>query len=44
MDEIEKFDFSNGDEFSDFKLIVENQTIFVHKAILGKFENFEKLL
>lgn len=37
MEEIEKYDFSNGDEFSDFKLIVDNKSIFVHKAILGNF-------
>lgn len=44
MDEIEKYDFSNGDEFSDFKLVVDNKIIYVHKAILGKivFKDFFK--
>lgn len=41
-EEIEKYDFSNGDEFSDFKLIVENKAILIHKAVLGIF-NFKIL-
>lgn len=32
---IELYDFFNGDELSDLKIIVENRTLFVHKAILG---------
>lgn len=36
MDEIEMYDFTQGDEFSDFKLIVNDKPLYVHKAILGK--------
>lgn len=39
-EEIEKYDFRNGDEFSDFKLIVENRAILIHKAVLGKYTLF----
>lgn len=40
MDEkIEMYDFSTGDEFSDFKLIVEDKPILIHKAVLGKVSN-----
>lgn len=34
---IELYDFFNGDELSDLRLIVENHTLYVHKAILGNF-------
>lgn len=34
---IEPYDFFNGDELSDLRLNVENQTLYVHKAILGNF-------
>ncbi len=30
------YDFEKGDELSDLKLIVEDKTLLVHKAILGK--------
>ena len=30
------YDFEQGDELSDVKLIVEGKTLLVHKAILGK--------
>ena len=33
--ESDLYDFRIGDELSDLKLIVENQTLYVHKAILG---------
>ncbi len=33
----EEYEFSIGDELSDMKLIVENEIVFVHKAILGIF-------
>ncbi len=29
------YDYEVGDELSDMKLIVENKTLHVHKAILG---------
>ena len=29
------YDFEKGDEFSDLKLIVEEKTLLVHKAIIG---------
>jgi len=29
------FNFNEGDELSDMRLIVENKTLHVHKAILG---------
>ena len=31
------YDFEIGDELSDMKLIVENKTLYVHKAILGMY-------
>lgn len=37
--ELDNYDFEVGDEFSDIKLIVENKTLHVHKAILSKFKN-----
>lgn len=33
---VEDYDFNEGDELSDMKLIVENKTLHVHKAILGE--------
>ena len=39
-EEIEMYDFSVGDEFSDFKLIVENKPILIHKAVLGNQSHF----
>ncbi|RNA00034.1 BTB and MATH domain-containing 38-like [Brachionus plicatilis] len=42
---IELYDFFNGDELSDLKIIVENQTLYVHKAILGTVSPvFKKML
>jgi hypothetical protein len=38
--ELDNYDFDIGDEFSDIKLIVENKTLHVHKAILSKFKIF----